>query len=185
MRQILLAAGMLFVAAACHEQRRSTMNEKEVRQAFLRESAAQSLRVIRQEPDGTIVVDRNGTELTVSLDNLVRDVARDNDPAAIGRFVTSIRNSALELPEWNAAQQHIRIAAEPSDHEFGDMIHERVTDSVERVLVYVTPDESRITWIDNAQLRQWHVISRSTILSGTLKFARLARKKASSSLSTR
>jgi hypothetical protein len=133
------------------------MTDDEIRAAFLREAKDQGVRVTRVLPDGRVFVEREGTELSVSLENLVRDVRRDGDVAAIGRFVTTVKGSGLGLPNWQNSKSRLRVSVEPADHEFGGTLREMVTDDIVRVLVYVTPDESRITWIDEVQLQTWGV----------------------------
>jgi hypothetical protein len=61
----------------------------------------------------------------------------------------------LNPPPWPQAKAGIRFSAEPSDHNFGDTIHDRVTDSLCRVLVHVDPKEACITWLTPSVLGEW------------------------------
>jgi hypothetical protein len=128
-----------------------------VRQAFLREATGQGLRVVRLLPDGRIVLVRDGTELTISLENLTRNVARDGNMTSIRRFVATIKSSTEKLPAWSIARTNVKFSAEPADHDFGTTLHRPVSDTVHRVLVYSGPDETRIRWIDSAQVAEWGV----------------------------
>jgi hypothetical protein len=155
----LLVLGALLLASCAPDsmQKQPMMTDDEIREAFIREAKDQGVRVTRVLPDGRVLVERDGTELSLSLENLVRNVRRDGDVAAIGRFVTTVKGSRLDLPNWQNSQPRLRFAVEPADHEFGGTLREMVTDDIVRVLVYVTPDESRITWIDEVQLQTWGV----------------------------
>jgi hypothetical protein len=49
------------------------------------------------------------------------------------------------------------LSAEAANHDFGDAIHEPVTDEIARVLVYVDPEESQIRWLTPADLQEWGI----------------------------
>jgi hypothetical protein len=129
----------------------------EVRNAFLQEAQRQGLAVRRTLPDGRIVLEVNGQDTTVSLENLSRNVARDGDLDAVERFVATVRDTFQPLPKWEQARRGVRYSAEPADHQFGDAIHQPVTDTVARVLVYVDVSEQRIRWLTPQDLKEWGV----------------------------
>src|ERR1044071_7580351 len=90
----------------------------DVRTAFLEEARMQGLEYKETTPDGRIVIAMEDGELTVNLENIAREIARKQDPAAMKRFVTTIRESLADLPAWPEARRDIRYSAESADHEF-------------------------------------------------------------------
>ena len=113
--------------------------------------------VKERKKDGTYVIAVKGRDLTVSVENIRRDYDRDHDAAAISRFVDTIAETGLGLPNWDIAKAGLRLSAEPSDHDFGETVREVVTEKFSKVLVYVDKEEKRITWINNSQLKDWAV----------------------------
>jgi hypothetical protein len=69
--------------------------------------------------------------------------------------VDAILATLQPLPPWQQAKAGIRFAAEPSDHDFGDTLYDRMTDSLCRVLAYVDAEETRITWLTSSVLDEW------------------------------
>jgi hypothetical protein len=108
-------------------------------------------------PDGTFAVKLNETEFTISLENLARDFATDQDLRRVSRFVETILSTLQPLPDWPLAKAGIRFSAERSDHDFGDSLYESITDSLCRVLAYVDPGETSITWLTASMLEDWNV----------------------------
>jgi len=98
----------------------------------------------------------NELTVTVSLENLARDFETDRDVTRIAHFVDAIVE-VLNQPvlTWEQARGGIRFAAEPADMEFGDSFHDPVTESLHRVLVHASGDESRITWLTPAHVEMW------------------------------
>ncbi|MGV3723872.1 MAG: hypothetical protein ACO1SX_23490 [Actinomycetota bacterium] len=129
----------------------------EIHAAFAREAQAQGVEVRAIQANGRVVVALGDQELTVSLENISRDLARDGDPDALRHFVSKIRGSIVELPPWSEAQSGLRFSVEAANHDFGDAIHEPVTGEIARVLVYVDPEESQIRCLTPADLKEWGI----------------------------
>jgi len=125
--------------------------------AFVAEARLQGLEVRRWLEDGRAVVAVGAHELTISLENIARVIARDGDTGALERFVRAIRGSLAELPPWDTARQGLRFSAEAADVELGDALWEPVTREVVRVLVFVDPEEALIRWLSPADLATWGV----------------------------
>jgi hypothetical protein len=154
---MIAAAAAASMVSASSGTPREPSSKIDVRALFLKEAAAQGVRVRRTLPDGRIVVVVHGEELIVSLANLARNVERDRDPTAVRRFVSTICSSRLSLPPWPVSKRRIRYALEPADQQFGDSIHQRITDRIVRVLTYVDPGEKDIRWLTPRDLHQWGV----------------------------
>jgi hypothetical protein len=152
----IAAAGASMVSASGGIARQPSSGI-DVRALFLKEAAAQGVRVRRSLPDGRIVVAVHGEELIVSLANLARNVERDRDPAAVRRFVSTIRSTQVSLPRWTESKRRIRYALEPADQQFGDSIRQRITGGIVRVLTYVDPSEKDIRWLTPHDIHRWGV----------------------------
>jgi hypothetical protein len=99
--------------------------------------------------------------LAVSLDNVRRDLARDGDASAVGRFVARVLR-AVEIPAWETARSRIFFSAEPGDQQFGETLREDLTETLSKVLVYCDEDEGTVTWLSPSNLRAWGV-DRQTV----------------------
>src|ERR1044071_3330966 len=121
---------------------------------------AKGVSIKRVMEDGRFVVPLNGVDLEISLDNVRRDYLRDKDPGAVSRFVEAIVGSMKPMPEWRIARTRVFFSAEPGDHEFGDAVREKVTDTVTKVAVYVSEDERNIDWINQSELKKWGITKR-------------------------
>lgn len=133
-------------------------NDDAVLELFVKALAAKRLTVTRALEDGRYLVDIAGTPATISLDNVRRDYARDHDPEAIVRFVDAIIQAICgELPPWSEAKSGLRLQAETAGQDWGDTLHEAVSDQFHRVLVYESPDRRTITWVTRGSLKEWGV----------------------------
>jgi hypothetical protein len=115
--------------------------------------------------------------LTVSLDNLRRDLARDGDESAVGRFVARVLR-AVDIPGWETARSRIFFSAEPGDQQFGDSLREDLTETVSKVLVYCDEDEGTITWLSPSHLRAWGVDRQTVEASACENLGGLLRDRA-------
>ena len=131
------------------------MNEDEIRQKFAREIVSHGWRVVRTLDDGRIVITQHHDEMTISLENLIRAIKRDGDNGGIARFAALVVASQ-PLPSWSQAKSGIRWSIEAGGIDFGDALRRPMTDDVERVLVYVPADESKIRWLSSADLKLWN-----------------------------
>ena len=127
----------------------------DARTIFEQELARRKLS-FQRTADGRYALELRGGQLTVSLENIARDFERDHDATAITRFVERCMASAA-VPGWGTARNWVYFSAEPSDHEFGDTLRTRVTDTVTRVLVVTDAEETKVTWLTPAQQKKWKV----------------------------
>ena len=61
------------------------------------------------------------------------------------------------MPSWPEAAAGIRFSAEPSDHQFGDVLVEPISPDLCRVVVYTDPEERRLSWLTPSHLTGWGV----------------------------
>jgi hypothetical protein len=126
---------------------------------FIKELASRGLPSPQTLEDGHLALDLHGLTVNISLDNIAREFARDNDPKHIVHFVDQMLISLLRpVPStWAEAEAGIRFAAEPTRCEFGDSIRVTITDTLVRVLVHVDKEEKHFTWLTPALLKSWQV----------------------------
>jgi hypothetical protein len=106
------------------------------------------------DADGTYETSIDGYIVRISVQNIARDYARDKDTAAIRRFAENAL-AGFGRPTWERVRDFIRFSLEPSDHDFGETIHDTVSKTISRVLVYTDAADSRISWITPDMLASW------------------------------
>lgn len=125
---------------------------------FLRALASKGLSVPGELEDGRFLVDIGETTVTVSLDNIRREYERDRNEDAVARFVEAIILAVTgELPAWPEAKSGLRISAEVAGQDWGDALHDAVSERFHRVLVYESADQRTITWVTRTTLKNWGV----------------------------
>lgn len=101
---------------------------------------------------GRHVLDIGELRILISLDNLERDLARDGDVGRVARFVDTVLESASATRSEELSADGIYWALEPNDYEVPADYREPLSRRVDRVLVHVTPDGARISWINRSML---------------------------------
>jgi hypothetical protein len=135
------------------------MNERlsDVRDLLLKELHARGIPARETLSGNALVVTIEGDDLTVGLENIARNHARDRDGDSISGFVDGVLATRRPLPPWPEAASGIRFSAEPSDHDFRETVHERITPGTCRVLAYTDPQEARVSWLTPSLLNEWCV----------------------------
>src|SRR5690349_18615147 len=103
-----------------------------VREQFLAELKTRGIQS-RELGDGRIELDFAGKALYVSLENLERNVARDNNADAVKRFIEKALSPPSLPAEWARAKSGVRFSAEPMDSELGDVLWDAVSKEVRKV----------------------------------------------------
>lgn len=124
---------------------------------FVRAVLARGLKLLGRTDDGRYEVDVAGNVMTVNLDNVARVALRDDDPEAIERFVDATIASTQPLPLWPEARAGVRCSAEAFASVPPEVISDRVTEDLSRVIAWTDPDEARIRWLTMADLRDWRI----------------------------
>ncbi|MDB5388147.1 MAG: hypothetical protein JWM11_3793 [Planctomycetaceae bacterium] len=104
----------------------------------------------------TILIDDQ--TLTVSLVNVRRNYERDGNASSIIQLVNQIDSELFEeTPPWDAVRAYVRYSLEPSDYESGfeDVLFKPISDGLNQVFVYTSPDGSQIHWILESMLADW------------------------------
>lgn len=128
--------------------------------------------------DGLITIQRGDVTLEVSLDNVRRNYARDNDKQHITELVDALvtyDEAGIEqaLPgEWETVQAEIFPSLFPKeDFDFENFLHHSVSEDV--VKVYLYAGNSRHTWISETDLEQWQVTEEDIIRQANANADRL------------
>ncbi len=125
----------------------------EVATLFLDEMARRNIPV-KVGAEGGYEIEMDGGTVTIQLENLSRDFARDPDPERITNFVDTI-TSSIRVPDWEAARSRIRWATEPTDMPLDDALHDKVSDQAAVVLVHVSDDETQVMWVSESTAKKW------------------------------
>jgi hypothetical protein len=124
------------------------------RELFLAELASRGI-VPEGLDDGGYRIVVGDMTLTINLENKGRAFDETGDEAIFTHFVDTILQHATILAQsWEAARGRLFLAAEPSDHDFGDACHQQVSDQVALVLVYLAEPGQHIVWMTPGLLAQ-------------------------------
>jgi hypothetical protein len=105
---------------------------------------------------GLIYISQNNSKLTVNLENVRRDYARDKDETYISDLVQTIISNSTEIPTTRGqAKDSIFLSLFPNDFDFQDAVHNQITGEFSNVYVYRGQDN--LTWITRADLTKWNI----------------------------
>jgi hypothetical protein len=114
------------------------------------------------DDEGLIHIRRGEATLQVSLDNVRKNYARDQDARHIQELVETIVEYDADgigntMPtDWETARPHIFASLYPKDDfDFDDVVHHPLTDAVEKIYLYT--GNARHTWISSRNLEEWNV----------------------------
>jgi uncharacterized protein YtpQ (UPF0354 family) len=133
------------------------MNYDFVFELFSKELNQRGYSVRQVTDEGLLIIDVNGTELTVNLDNVSRNYLRDKDSRIITDFVESIINTVQPIPEWEIAKERLYLSAESSDYDYTDIVYRKITETICKVLIYYSEYEGQIAWINESKLNEWGI----------------------------
>lgn len=107
-----------------------------------------------QEADaGRYLIEVGSGKIAVSLDNVERNYLRDNDTSAIDRFIDTLLQPILPLPEWPSLRDGLLLSLEPNDLEgLDDTIRMDLSDSVAVVLTYYSTLTGHMRWLQPRDL---------------------------------
>lgn len=132
------------------------MKRRELRAVQLFEEELSRRKVLfSRMTDGRYLIPVPEGKLEVSLDNLKRDFASDEDEGRIKKFVDVVV-SQFEEPKWPDAKRHLYWDLESSETEIGDALARPVSKKVVRVLALARPDESSYALVTPDLARSWH-----------------------------
>lgn len=127
--------------------------------------------------DGRWQIEHDGATLVLSLENVMRDFDRDGDPSRIVFYLESALGVFAPLPPWEEARGRVYWSPESSKADFGEALHESVTECVSRVLVYADLEAGRIRWLTPKARDEWHVSTSDLDLAARENLDRLLHGK--------
>ncbi|RKR05445.1 hypothetical protein C8C83_4793 [Flavobacterium sp. 90] len=107
------------------------------------------------DKDGFILIDVEGSELKVSLDNVRRNYERDSDDRHITDLVNVIVSHTLEKEDWEIIKDKVYIQFFPNDFEFENLVYEKVTDEFSKVFMVNT--NNNFSFISHDDLVDWNL----------------------------
>jgi hypothetical protein len=111
--------------------------------------------------DERVCVVKGDFELTVSLDNLRKEFAQENDENVISEFVEAIASAGEEIPTWEVAGDKVFPSLFPSDYDYGEFVNFPITEMFNTVFVY----EEKLSkkWIDETQVEKWGIDNETLV----------------------
>lgn len=97
--------------------------------------------------------------LTVSIENLTREVERDGDFGAIARFVDRFEQLPDDDVPWNEASAKLRLSLEPNDYD-ADTVSSALQRPTSRHTMLVLTRITRtgdVCWVTKRDLERWGV----------------------------
>ncbi len=104
---------------------------------------------------GLIYVTVQDIKLSISLDNLRKSYTESKDDNEIVEFANAIVTSVDEIGPWKECKDHIYTSYFPSDFEFKDNIHKKITDEFHQI--FSLRINGKISWILPDQLKKWGI----------------------------
>jgi hypothetical protein len=115
------------------------------------------LAIDRIDDEDFIYIKHDENTLKISLDNVRRSYEQEGTFDHLGNLVDSIHSHLMEvpIPSWEQAYLKVYFSLFPSDYDFGDFLHEKVTDDFHKTYIYY--DSGQYIWINYDQLKEWQV----------------------------
>ncbi len=108
--------------------------------------------------DGRYKLNTQAGAMTITLDNLTRQYAREHDEAAVDRFIDSILSGLAPLPAWQDAQVGVFPMIESTEVEIGaNTTNKALTDATRLLLVYFSEEAGTIRFLRSLDLEDWGV----------------------------
>jgi hypothetical protein len=131
-----------------------------VLEEFTAQLAKHGIAIDSIDDEGLVHIQRGGSDLKISLYNVRKNYARDNDKRHIQELVETIvdYNGVGEgLPsDWETARPDIFASLCPrDDFDFHDVLHHPLTEEVEKIYLYTGDD--RHTWVAPRNLEDWNI----------------------------
>ena len=115
----------------------------------------------RDSDSGRYTVQADDITLTISIDNLRREFARDSDVGCVSRFIDSVlRAQTAKTPEWSDARNRIIFCLEPTGYVQPPELRMPISEQVDRVSALLDDSSAKLTWLTKAMLHAWNVAPR-------------------------
>lgn len=134
---------------------KSNSNEDIVFNKFKIQLESKGLTIDSIDKDGFILIDVEGSELKVSLDNVRRNYERDSDDSHITDLINVIVSHSSKQEDWENIKDKVYIQFFPNDFEFENLVYEKVTDEFSKVFMVNT--NNNFSFISHDDLVDWNL----------------------------
>ncbi len=108
--------------------------------------------------DGRYQIMSDAGQMTVALDNISRQYARDQDAEAVSRFLDSVLSGLAPLPDWENARNSVFPMIESTDVEIGDdTITKSLSDEARLILVHFNEVAGTLQFLRQSDAESWGV----------------------------
>lgn len=108
--------------------------------------------------DGRYEIMSDAGQMTVALDNLSRQYARDQDAEAVSRFLDSVLSGRAPLPDWENARNNVFPMIESTDVEIGDdTITRSLSDEARLIPVHFNEVAGTLQFLHQSDAENWDV----------------------------
>ena len=108
--------------------------------------------------DGRYQIMNNVGQMTIALDNLSRQYARDQDTEAISHFLDSVLSGLVPLPNWENARNNVFPMIESTDVEIGnDTIAKSLSDETRLIPVHFNEVAGTLRFLHQSDAENWGV----------------------------
>jgi hypothetical protein len=148
------------------------------RKLFESELHRRGLAFRHDRKSGRYQVERGGSRMEVSLDNIARDLRCENADARMAGFVEDVLGSVVDR-ESRKGIDRLFWSLEPNDYESPPEIREPVSSQADRVLIFYDDASDLLTWSTRAMLDDLKITAAR---AGEIALRNLATELAASSL---
>jgi uncharacterized protein YtpQ (UPF0354 family) len=109
------------------------------------------------DEEGLVYIEHGENTIKISLDNVRKSYEQEGTFDHLDNLVESIHSHLMEvpIPDWDQAYLKVYCSLFPSDYDFGDFLHEKVTDEFHKT--YVFYESEQYIWINHTQLEEWQI----------------------------
>jgi hypothetical protein len=115
----------------------------------------QGMKIDSVDNEGLLHISKGELTLKISLENTRRDYERDSDETVITDLVNTIISYSADLPDWSSAKSDIYVSLFPSDFDFQEFIHRKITEEFSKVYVHSAND--KLSWISKDDIKKWNI----------------------------
>ncbi len=134
----------------------SNLKEDFVLDEFRRQLQKAGIKIDSLDGAGIVHVQVKASPLKISLENMRRDFEREHDTTIIAHYVSSLDFATVDkIKSWNDIKDSAYISLFPSDYDFAENVHEKVTDNVEKI--YGISTQKNFIWISKSDLKAWNI----------------------------
>src|SRR5688572_5395825 len=115
------------------------------------------LSIGEMDDESLIHIEHGENTLKISLDNIRKSYEQDGNFDHLDNLIQSIHDYIrdIPIPAWNECKDKVFLSLFPSNFDFGDNLHEKVTNDFHKYYVYYVNDQ--YVWINHEQINDWQI----------------------------